>query len=85
MSEPENELVACECVLCLLEKVAKKILELQEENRLLQGELEHERLMCCDDPCDRLYHANDGTWWMRDMNSKCLVVADAPVLEEKND
>jgi len=38
---------------------------------------------CCDDPDDRMYHAEDKTWWKRVGNH--WVAADAPPVKENLD
>lgn len=43
----------------------------------LRRQVERERLVWCDKPEDRLYHAADGTWWMRAAGDRC-VSADEP-------
>ena len=40
--------------------------------RELERELAAERATWCDKPEDRLYHAEDQTWWRRDKDGRCV-------------
>ena len=41
----------------MLDLVLQEILELQEKAKFAA--------ICCDNPADRMYHAEDQTWWRR--------------------
>jgi DNA-binding ferritin-like protein len=48
------------------------VLELVTKTRnQIESDLARERSTWCDKPEDRLYHAEDGTWWRRDEHGAC--------------
>jgi hypothetical protein len=48
------------------------VLELVTKTRnQIESDLARERSTWCDNPEDRLYHAEDGTWWRRDEHGAC--------------
>lgn len=51
--------------------------QMKLERDLAREELAKERSIWCDKPEDRLYHAEDRTWWRRNEEGKC-VRADPP-------
>ena len=51
--------------------------EIEAFARRLERELAAERATWCDKPEDRLYHAEDQTWWRRDKDGRC-VRAESP-------
>jgi hypothetical protein len=56
MSDPREDLIAAKAEIALLRTLLESV----------ESALAHERAIWCDKPEDRLYHAEDQTWWERD-------------------
>ena len=52
----------------MLDSVLREIEDLRDKARFAES--------CCDKPEDRIYHAEDGTWWQRIGN--CWRAAEPP-------
>ena len=52
------------------------------ERDRIRKELAAERSLWCDKPDDRLYHAADGTWWMRGPDGSIQAADEPPIIAE---